>query len=209
MAITESHHPAPVPGECLTPTWKQPSHPETIKINSSAALASSSDPNNSKPSSFTLTAVAAKNIPANTLLAKNTSTTLATAKDYSTVQISRNEHIRLNSDLLYCNHSCDPNVRFVTSTLQSPAGGVVVVEEGPVSGAIEVWSERDIPAGEELRFFYPSTEWEMAQPFECSCGAEKCLGSVDGAKNLSTDVLKGYWLSGHIESLLAEKEGRN
>ncbi|OAX79380.1 hypothetical protein ACJ72_06304 [Emergomyces africanus] len=184
-------------------TWKQPSHPDAIAIRSSSALASSSD--SSAGPSFNLTAVACKGIPANSLIAKNTSTTLASEKDYSTVQISRTEHIRLNSDLLYCNHSCDPNVRFVTSTLASPKAEF----EKPVSGAIEVWSTRYIPAGEELRFFYPSTEWEMAQPFECSCGAENCIGLVDGAKNISTDVLKRYWLSGHIESLLNERDGLN
>ncbi|KKZ63114.1 hypothetical protein EMCG_02491 [[Emmonsia] crescens] len=184
-------------------TWKQPSHPDTIAIRSSPALASTLD--TSTGPSFNLTAVASKDIPANSLIAQNTSTTLASEKDYSTVQISRTEHIRLNSDLLYCNHSCDPNVRFVTSTLASPN----VELENQVSGAIEVWSARDIPAGEELRFFYPSTEWEMAQPFKCSCGAEKCLGWVDGAKNVPTDVLRRYWLSGHIESLLNERDGLN
>ena len=28
---------------------------------------------------------------------------------------------------------------------------------------------KDIKAGDELRFFYPATEWEMAQPFSCIC----------------------------------------
>lgn len=31
---------------------------------------------------------------------------------------------------------------------------------------------RDIKEGDVLEFFYPSTEWDMAQPFECSCGAK-------------------------------------
>ncbi|PGH14731.1 hypothetical protein AJ79_02897 [Helicocarpus griseus UAMH5409] len=203
MTVAETQAQVIPTAQPIKQTWKQPSHPETIAIKSSPALASNSDASTSP--SFNLTAVASKDIPANTLLAKNTSTTLASAKDYSTVQISRSDHIRLNSDLLYCNHSCDPNVRFVTSTLASPNGGL----EMPVSGAIEVWSTRDIPAGEELRFFYPSTEWEMAQPFECSCGAEKCLGMVDGAKKVPTEVLRRYWLSGHIESLVNEREKLN
>lgn len=194
----------------LQPTWKQPSHPDTIKIRSSNTLASATD-----AASFNLTATANTDIPANTLLAKNTSTTLASSKDYSTVQISPSLHIRLNSDLLYCNHACDPNVRFVTSTLKpattpnTAGGSSQTLVESAVEGSIEVWSERDIPAGEELRFFYPSTEWEMSQPFNCSCGAEKCLGTVDGAKNLSTEVLKRYWLSDHIQSLVAAREGLN
>jgi len=182
--------------------WAQPSHPSILKVQFCKALASGSD---SKAPSFSLTALASHNFPANTLLTTSTSTTLATAKDYSTVQISRMEHIMLNSDLLYCNHSCDPNIRFVTSTLAPLKGG----PEAPMSGAIEVWSIKDIPAGDELRFFYPSTEWEMAQPFQCSCGAEKCLGLVDGAKNVSTKILKRYWLSDHIKSLLAERDGLN
>ena len=30
---------------------------------------------------------------------------------------------------------------------------------------------RPISEGDELTFFYPSTEWAMAEPFECGCGA--------------------------------------
>lgn len=190
------------PQQPLSQTWEQPSH-SAITVRRSNVLASSSDATGPV---FCLTAVAAREIPANTLFATNTSTTLAKIKDYSTVQVSKSEHIRLNSDLLYCNHSCDPNIRFVTSTLTlDPKAD----EETPVSGVLEIWSLRDIPAGEELRFFYPSTEWEMSQPFRCSCGAEECLGWVDGAKNTPTKVLKKYWLAEHIESLLAERESMN
>ncbi|OJD25553.1 hypothetical protein ACJ73_03078 [Blastomyces percursus] len=203
VATTDQAQVAPTP-QPVKQTWKQPSHPDAITVRSSPALAYSSEAAAEGPS-FNLTAVASKNIPANTLIAKNTSTTLASEKDYSTVQISAAHHIRLNSDLLYCNHSCDPNVRFVTSTLALPNVGL----EEQVSGAIEVWSTRDILAGEELRFFYPSTEWEMAQPFRCSCGADKCLGLVHGAKKVSTEVLRRYWLSGHVESLLSERDGLN
>lgn len=38
------------------------------------------------------------------------------------------------------------------------------------------WEVRAGPAGlkkgQDITFFYPSTEWDMAQGFECSCGAE-------------------------------------
>ncbi|WEW59300.1 hypothetical protein PRK78_004769 [Emydomyces testavorans] len=186
----------------LSQTWQQPSH-SAITIRRSDTLASSSD---AAGPSFCLTAVAVHDIPAHSLFATNTSTTLASTKDYSTVQISKTEHIRLNSDLLYCNHSCDPNIRFVTATL---AANPKPELEAAVTGVLEVWSLRDIAAGEELRFFYPSTEWEMSQPFRCACGAEDCLGWVDGAKNLPAKVLSRHWLSGHIESLVAEREGMN
>lgn len=201
---TQTQQQPPCSAEPLQPSWQQPSHPATIKVRSSNTLASDSD-----AQAFHLTATANQDIPANTLLAKNTSTTLASVKDYSTVQISKTKHIRLNSDLLYCNHSCDPNVRFTTSTLVQEPTRHSATSEPSVSGAIEVWSIRDIPAGEELRFFYPSTEWDMAQPFACSCETNKCLDRVAGAKDLPTESLKGYWLSGHIESLLAERDGLN
>lgn len=38
---------------------------------------------------------------------------LASTRSYSTVQTGPWTHIELNSDLLYCNHSCDPNVAFL------------------------------------------------------------------------------------------------
>lgn len=64
------------------------------------------------------------------------------AKRYSTVQISETKHIELNSDLVFMNHSCEP------STLMD-------VDRMVVTAA------RDIAAGDELTFFYPSTEWDM------------------------------------------------
>ena len=44
---------------------------------------------------------------------------------------------------------------------------------------------RHIETGEAITCFYPATEWEMAEPFECHCGAPNCLGTITGAKNLS------------------------
>jgi hypothetical protein len=32
--------------------------------------------------------------------------------------------------------------------------------------------------GDELRCFYPSTEWAMAEGFDCKCGAPECLGFI-------------------------------
>jgi hypothetical protein len=68
------------------------------------------------------------------------------AKRYSTVQISETKHIELNSDLVFMNHSCDP------STLMDVDRMVVI-------------ATRDIAAGDELTFFYPSTEWDMGKIF--------------------------------------------
>jgi len=32
--------------------------------------------------------------------------------------------------------------------------------------------------GDDITFFYPSTEWDMAQGFDCNCGAKVCLTAV-------------------------------
>ena len=62
--------------------------------------------------------------------------------------------------------------------------------------------------GDELTFFYPSTEWSMAQPFECLCKTEACAGEIKGARDMSKEVLGRYWLNKHIEEMLAERDGQ-
>lgn len=68
-------------------------------------------------------------------------------KRYSSVQISTTEHVELNSDLLYLNHSCDPS-----TYLNIEKRALVAL--------------KDIQQGDELDFFYPSTEWDMGK-FTC------------------------------------------
>ncbi len=103
--------------------------------------------------------------------------------NYLTVQVSTSSHISLFPEILqYINHSCDPNVFFDvnSSTLRAL---------------------KDISEGEEITFFYPSTEWEMDQPFECWCGAERCLKQIQGAAFLPQNILRQYELNEHIRIL--------
>lgn len=76
----------------------------------------------------------------------------------------------------------------------------------------EILVKRDRPLrkGEMLSFFYPSTEWTLAQPFECWCGAGEgvCCGRIDGAEKMDEKVLRRYWLNGYIEDLLKERKER-
>lgn len=82
----------------------------------------------------------------------------------------------------------------------------------PIPGAIEVWTLRPIAAGEELSFFYPSTEADMAAPFHCRCGAPGCLGIIDGARRMDNRVLRSDrywpWLSEHVRRAVEEEEGK-
>jgi hypothetical protein len=106
--------------------------------------------------------------------------------NYLTVQVSEQKHIHLFPEYLqYVNHSCEPNVLFNTSTMQ-----------------LECIS--DIEAGEELCFFYPATEWRMAQQFVCNCGKPNCVGLVQGAADTSSEVLNKYKLTDFIKSMTAQ-----
>jgi hypothetical protein len=98
-----------------------------------------------------------------------------------TIQLNRDTHIEIGA-LATLNHSCDPNVLLDTKRM-------VVV------------AARDIGPGEELTFFYPSTEWDMAAPFECVCRSPQCLGLIQGAKHLPADVLRRYFINHHILEL--------
>jgi len=60
---------------------------------------------------------------------------------------------------------------------------------------------RDIFPGDELTFFYPSTEWSMAEPFACLCGSGGCIGHIAGAERLPLHILTKYRLNPHITDM--------
>ncbi len=100
---------------------------------------------------------------------------------YLTVQVGDSQHIMLNPSFLqYINHSCAPNVFFDTTQFK-----LIAIE------TIEV--------GDEITFFYPSTEWDMQQPFVCNCKAKNCLGMIRGAKYLTLKNAEQYLFSDYIQ----------
>lgn len=108
---------------------------------------------------------------------------------YLSVQVADDKHILLAPEFLqYINHSCEPNTFFDTKT-----GQVVAI--------------RSIAPGEEITFFYPSTEWSMTQPFTCFCGAANCLGQIQGAAHLSKRALAKYRFAEHIQRRLVRHFG--
>ncbi|KAJ6485891.1 hypothetical protein C8R45DRAFT_1062729 [Mycena sanguinolenta] len=118
-------------------------------------------------------------------------------KAYSTVQCGRGpeDNVGLNSDFVYVNHSCEPNVAFDLSSADP-----------------EKWHVRalkNIEVGSAVTFFYPSTEWEMDQAFECHCGTESCLERIQGAKYLTREEIlrHGGWASPWILELMEDKGG--
>lgn len=107
--------------------------------------------------------------------------------NYLTIQLSENEHIMLQPEWLqYTNHSCNPNAFFNIETMQLEC-------------------VRPINTGEEITFFYPSTEWSMDQPFICKCNSVHCIGYIRGAKEMAEKDLANYRLSPFILRKLRER----
>lgn len=111
-----------------------------------------------------------------------------TAASYRTIQIDANTHVE-GALLAFMNHSCRPSA-------------AVVVQ------ARAVRALTDLTAGDEVTFFYPSTEWEMVRPFECLCGARNCIRYVAGAKYLALETLANYFIiNPHIQRLAHSAHG--
>jgi hypothetical protein len=121
------------------------------------------------------------------ILAKITEATPTRRATWTSFQTGRDDHMEFNSDIVYINHSCDPNLEVDTSRME-----------------VRVAKGCHIKAGDELTWFYPSAEWEMAQSFPCECGTNRCLGAIRGSKYIDTSVLRGYFLNHHIQDLLEE-----
>ncbi|HEY5742310.1 MAG TPA: SET domain-containing protein-lysine N-methyltransferase [Terrimicrobiaceae bacterium] len=105
---------------------------------------------------------------------------IETVQTYQTVQIGNHQHV-LHETLAKLNHSCAPSLMVDTSKRECRAA-------------------RNIQPGEELNFFYPSTEWRMDEPFACSCASPQCIGQIHGAAFLKRSQLSPYWLNPHIDA---------
>ncbi|HEY0171214.1 MAG TPA: SET domain-containing protein-lysine N-methyltransferase [Pyrinomonadaceae bacterium] len=96
--------------------------------------------------------------------------------DRHSLQLGQGRHLHVPTDedgvenpdffWRYLNHSCEPNGYIDTA--------------GPAFVAL-----RKISKGEECTFNYLTTEFEMAVPFTCRCGAAKCFGLIRGSAHLS------------------------
>ena len=108
--------------------------------------------------------------------------------DRYTIQTGEGKHITLMPELLqYTNHSCSPTAFYDTTLM------VLICL-------------RELHPGDEITFFYPSTEWEMAEPFTCHCGSPECLGIIDGASSLPEEVLARYALTDFIREKILRKD---
>lgn len=92
-----------------------------------------------------------------------------------TVQVDSGRHIEVPAEaglelLLdryfwrFLNHSCDPSA---------------------ILRGREVIARRRIRPWDEVTFDYDSTEYDMAEPFHCRCGAPSCRGLIRGYRHLA------------------------
>ena len=191
----------------LKPNWPQPSHSKLLEVVHGSSL-----------DSFTSYSRSNISAPAGSVIATLASPPLSLSnKAYSTVQISRTQHIELNCDFLYLNHSCDPSLELhivprtrsndETLDVEGTARDVPVAIEVRVANRKSSTGDTyDLNVGDAMTFFYPSTEWEMAQPFDCTCGSKMCRGQISGAKDMPIHNLEGYFLNHHIKEMLAEEK---
>jgi SET domain len=95
------------------------------------------------------------------------------ASKYS-IQISQTEHVLPYSPdpedptsfWRFLNHSCTPNSFIDVQKMALVALGAVA-------------------EGDEVRINYNTTEFEIASPFSCNCGALNCDGEIKGYRHLS------------------------
>ncbi|KAJ9115225.1 hypothetical protein QFC20_001092 [Naganishia adeliensis] len=169
----------------------RPTHPGLVKVVLQQGQGADGQ------DTFSSFLVAEQDLPANTVVTRLRNLTPGT-KAYSSVQHGNgdDDHFELNSDLLFVNHSCAPNVAFDLSHPRSSED--IQNEQYPAELNLRTLS-RPVAKGETLTFFYPSTEWDMGAPFTCACGESNCLGEIQGAKYLTLAQLKQQeWINPHI-----------
>lgn len=121
-------------------------------------------------------------IKAHQIIYKSTNYLIFSRPTYQTVQVNETDHI-LDIVFANMNHSCQPSTYIDCKTLTLSA-------------------EKDIEIGEELTFFYPSTEWEIQMKFKCNCKSPSCLDVICGTVN---NHIQGNRINQHIK-ILWEKQ---
>lgn len=119
---------------------------------------------------------------------------LTTVPTRYSVQVGRSTHVDLPGTVTieeildkyywrFMNHGCEPNVA--------------------IRGR-EVHSLRALRQWDEITFDYNTTEYDIAEPFDCRCGSAGCIGRVRGFRYLSRperERLRPY-LPAHLLSVL-------
>ncbi len=101
-------------------------------------------------------------------------------RTWRTLQVDESRHLR-NEFLNFVDHSCAPNALLDVDRLA-------------------LMAIRNIDVGEAITFFYPGSEVELSQEFDCRCGSNECLRLINGGFYLTPQQMlwameKGYCTS--------------
>lgn len=89
------------------------------------------------------------------------------------IQISKTQHIHMDLPARFLNHACGS---FANIGMRLQKNGYDIVAKKPIQ------------SGDQLRFDYETTEYEIGAPFPCSCGAPDCRGMLQGYRWNSAQV---------------------
>ncbi|RNF11483.1 methyltransferase [Trypanosoma rangeli] len=87
----------------------------------------------------------------------------------STIELPGYQHLRLTGGSEFIRHACQPNLRLEI-----------------VGDSIRGVALRFIEEGEELTYNYLCTEWDIAEPFHCTCNTDSCYAFIRGFYYLDT-----------------------
>lgn len=107
---------------------------------------------------------------------------------WRTLQLGFARHLK-NELLDFMDHSCAPNVGLDVDTLEFKA-------------------LRPIEPGTAITLFYPGAEVELAQGFDCHCGAAACLGLLRGGFYLTTHQMRWAIDKGYCTRFMREQFAR-
>lgn len=115
------------------------------------------------------------------------------------VSVSTGKHMLrdINNAVLFgfdalINHSCAPNTRLSFNTCDIK--GLKAKSKFMTKLPFKQIATKDIAFGEEIRNNYLLYSHDLSSEgsFECSCGADDCVGSIKGFKYLSPEKQKEY-----------------
>ena len=127
---------------------------------------------------------AAKPIPAGTVLFPVVGNILP-GPTMHTIQTGLDEHVDIKSDIMYTSHEC------------CTANSEIRFHKKPW----ELVTVRDIEAGECICFDYVTTEYKMAEPFDCMCSGD-CRKRVSGFHSLSKEEQQTLISEGKVSPLI-------
>lgn len=94
------------------------------------------------------------------------------------IQTNWSEHILMDLPARFINHSCEPNLSVAKDLNENQSYDFIAL--------------RDINKGEEVRFDYETTEYEVGAFEDCACNVDSCRGAIKGFKHNKDVILEKY-----------------